>query len=118
MKDILINKNGDLFIDKNGDIVITDSVAQAIRIRLLWFYQEWRFSPATGVPYFEEVFVKNPSLLRIRQIFRDKIMSVTEVKNLLELNVDLNKEKRTVKISYKAAVSDGSVLDEEVLLGG
>jgi hypothetical protein len=35
MKDILLTSDGDLKIDEQGDISLTDSIRQAIRIRLL-----------------------------------------------------------------------------------
>lgn len=87
MKDILLNRDGDLVINATGNIEITDSVAQAIIIRLRWFFNEWRFAPQYGVPYFEEVLVKNPSDLRVRQIIRDEILSVEEVESVSRLDI-------------------------------
>ena len=83
MKDLLITRSGDLYIDPaTGDIIITDSVEQAIQIRLRWFFKEWRLGPRKGIPYWEEVLIKNPNKLRIRQLFREAILSVEEVEDL------------------------------------
>lgn len=41
MKDLLLDKNGDL-VFTNGDVSFTDSVVQAITIRLRWFFGEWK----------------------------------------------------------------------------
>lgn|GEM_PF-3755842 len=57
--DILLTPDGDLNITENGDIQLPESVRQAIRIRLLWFFSEWRFAPEIGVPYFEDFLIKN-----------------------------------------------------------
>jgi len=79
MKDILLNPDGDLFISETGDIKLTDSIPQAVRIRLKWFFGEWRFAPLFGVPYFEEILIKNPNKVRVRSIMRDEVLSVDEV---------------------------------------
>ena len=71
MKDILLTADGGLAIGETGDISITDSVRQAIRVRLRWFFQEWRLGPEIGIPYYEEILVKNPNNLRIKQSIRD-----------------------------------------------
>ena len=65
MKDLLLTRDGDLYIDPaTGDIKITDSVEQAIKIRLLWFWQEWRLGPQKGIPwddnYPKENFATTP----------------------------------------------------------
>ena len=59
MKDLLLNIGGDLYIDPaTGDIEITDSVEQAIQIRLRWFIAEWWLGPGYGIPYWEEVLIE------------------------------------------------------------
>lgn len=50
--DILLDSNGDLAF-KGTDIVLANSVRQKIKIRLKWFFQEWRWDDEAGVPYFE-----------------------------------------------------------------
>ena len=61
--DILLDSNGDLAF-KGTDIVLANSVRQKIKIRLKWFFQEWRWDDEAGVPYFEYLFVKNPDIRR------------------------------------------------------
>ena len=53
--DILLDSNGDLAF-KGTDIVLANSVRQKIKIRLKWFFQEWRWDDEAGVPYFEYLF--------------------------------------------------------------
>ena len=115
MKDLLLARDGDLFIDPaTGDIQITDSVEQAIKIRLLWFWQEWRLGPQYGIPYREEILIKNPNKLRIRQIFREEIMSVEEVDDVPDLTADIEPATRILTVRYTAKVNDGAELSGEV----
>lgn len=114
MKDLLIDKNGDLVVNSTTGFTITDSVAQAITIRLKWFFNEWRFAPQNGVPYFEEILVKNPNNLRIRQIIRDEILSVEEVDSVVELNIHARPD-RTALISF-SVIANGIQKEMEVAI--
>ena len=80
MLDIRLNEDGDIAISKNGDISTTESVRQAVMIRLRWIYDEWRLGPELGFPWFEEVFIKNPNTIKIKTLVRDEILKVKEVK--------------------------------------
>lgn len=44
MKDLRLTEDGDLYITEDGDVQFTDSVLQAIKIRLKWFLGEWRIN--------------------------------------------------------------------------
>ena len=115
MLDILLTRDGDLSINEWGDIALTESVRQAVRIRLLWFFQEWRYGPDIGVPYFEEVFVKNPNIARIRRIVRDEAMSVQEVQDVTNIVIDINAATREAHIAFDILIS-GETFREEVLI--
>ena len=115
MKDILLTANGDLAVGKTGDIFITDSVRQAIRVRLRWFFQEWRLGPAFGIPYYEEILVKNPNDLRIKQIIRDEILTVEEVDDVRNIVLSVNTKTRAAVISFTVAVGD-EIFREEMFI--
>ena len=118
MKDLLLTRDGDLYINPaTGDIEITDSVEQAIRIRLLWFWREWRLGPDHGIPYREEILIKAPNKLRIRQLFREAIMSVDEVQSVEDLTADINPVTRLLTVRYKAKVAPvEEIISGEVVL--
>ena len=50
--DILLDTGGDYKISDTGDIILTQSVRQAIKIRLKWFLGEWRLGPLLGLDYW------------------------------------------------------------------
>ena len=43
--DFKLSPDWDLELSAVGDISATDSIVQAVRVRLLWFFQEWRLGP-------------------------------------------------------------------------
>lgn len=115
MLDILM-KAGDLVVTKGGDIVLTDSVRQAIRIRLLWFAREWRFNTSFGIPYYDEVYIKNPNLEKIKLILTREIRKVEEVLDVQNMNISLDRQNRVATVTFTVYTSE-EAFDMEVALG-
>ena len=113
MKDLLLTPYGDLSIGQNGDIAITESPAQAARLRLRWVLGEWKFDPSKGVPYFEEVFVKNPNPARIEQIIAEHLRAVDGITKVISVTSKWGRENRILSISFEAE-ADGQKISEEV----
>ncbi|MCX4355848.1 MAG: hypothetical protein OSJ43_06440 [Oscillospiraceae bacterium] len=113
MTDFKLANDGDLYLSPEGDISITQSVCQAVRIRLLWFFGEWRIIPQIGFPYFEDVFIKNPSESKIRHLIREEVMSVDEVTDVTKIDFSLDKHTRAAKIKVEFS-ANGEIYYEEV----
>ena len=112
MLDILLNSNGDYKISDTGDIVLTQSVRQAIRIRLKWFFGEWRLGPLLGLDYWGTVLVKNPNLVKVRQAIRDEILSVEEVTAVNRVDLKADAARRQLIVSFEAATSEETFQEE------
>ena len=112
MLDILLTPNGDLDITDHGDIRLTESIRQAIRIRLLWFSGEWRFAPGLGVPYLEEIFIKGPNIGRIRRIVRKQVMEVREVQDVRNISINIDAGTRLARIAFDVALEEGTYREE------
>ncbi len=113
--DILLDSNGDLYISPKGDIVLKNSVAQKIRIKLLWLEGEWKWNREEGLPYRESLFVKNPDIDYFAGIVRQKIFEVEEIIEVKEVAIDFDKKTRGAVIRY-VALTDFETLREEVKL--
>jgi hypothetical protein len=113
--DILLSLDGDLIISERGDISLTDSIRQAIRIRLLWFFSEWRFEPHWGIPYFEQVFIKNPNITRIRGIIRREIMTVEGVDSVASVNIHVDTVSRRAGINFTVKIGNDNYSDEVLI---
>ena len=112
MLDILLTPDGDLRVTEWGDIGLTESIRQAIRIRLLWFFEEWRFAPQYGVPYYEAILIKNPNLERIRRIIKNEVQSVDGVTSARNIRIDHDKSSRKARIFYEAVVGEETYREE------
>ena len=115
MKDFLLTPEGDLYIGKEGDIKLTDSVRQAVRIRLQWFFNEWRFSPQFGVPYYEDILIKKPDIARVRRDFRQAATSVLEVLDIKNMNIETNKAARFARVTFDVVTAEETYRDEVLI---
>lgn len=111
--DIVLDNMGDMYVSKNGDIRIENSVAQKIRIKLLWFEAEWRFDKEEGMPYKESLLIKNPDMDYFESVVREKIFEVEEVTEVREVVVTYDKKNRSACIRY-TAMTDYETIKEEV----
>jgi hypothetical protein len=117
MTDILLTMDGDLNVNKWGDISLTESVRQAVKIRLQWFLSEWRLGPEYGIPYFQEILIKKPNLQRIRRIIRQHVRNVDEVIDTRNIKIDFSKQNRRAVVRLDIITSEG-VFSEEVEIMG
>jgi len=115
MKDILLTPDGDLLISDFGGVSLTDSVRQAVRIRLLWFFGEWRFWPETGVPYYENILVKNPNMEYVRRIIRDEVTSVDEVLDARNIRIDVDYPARKAQITLDVVIAEETYREEVII---
>ena len=115
MVDIKLSKNGDLDVSDIGDISLTQSIRQAVAIRLKWIYDEWRLGPELGFGWFEDVFVKNPNIERIRMLVRNEIAQVEGIKNVTVTDVVYDKEKRTATFCFTYKVDEETYREEVTL---
>lgn len=111
--DILLDKDGDLLVTERGDIMLENSVAQKIRIRLLWFAEEWRWNKEEGLPYMTDLLIKNPDTDYFESLIREKIFEVEEVVDVKDVQVIFNKKTREAEIHY-VALTDYETINEEV----
>jgi hypothetical protein len=101
---------GDLVI-ADGDLVLVsgiDAVAQLIRGYLLLFRGEWFLDESAGIPYFEDILVKNPNLSAIREIFRQTLLEVPGVLSVESLSLELSAE-RTLSVDWKVDTDLGEL---------
>jgi len=110
--DILLDPGGDLKISEGGDISLTQSVRQAIRLRLKWFLGEWRLGPLIGLDYWGTILVKNPNIVKIRQAIRNEILSVKEVTAVNDVQLVHDKKTRSFTVRFEVVTDDETIRDE------
>jgi hypothetical protein len=79
---------------------------QKIRQRLLFILGEWILDTRLGVPWFEEILVKNPDLRLIQARIRDVILSVPGMVNVQKAEAAV--KDRNLSLAYIADYRDSA----------
>lgn len=77
-KDFLV-QNGDLVMTSDIESGGTDPVLQDCIQSISWIAGEWFLDIQSGVPFFQEIFVKNPDLDAVNAIFMSVLQQVPGV---------------------------------------
>lgn len=108
---------GDFDLTDDGDIQLSNSLLQNAKVAILWIADEWRLGPDIGLPWYEEILVKNPNAELIRQEIRDALLTVDGVEDADAELLEFDRKNRTIKFRF-SITADGEVYSEEVTLGG
>ena len=98
---------GDLLIE-NFDAQLVrdlDSVEQALRVRLQFFLGEWFLDTTAGIPFYEDILIKNPNIPNIESILKAEILETEDVIELLSF--DTTFENRILAVSFKVRTEYG-----------
>lgn len=104
-------------VEATGDIEIPPRVVrgvEAIRLRILgrlqFFKREWFLDQRQGMPYFEAVFIKNPSIDLVQSLFRRAILSTPGVLTIARMVTVFDRKARTFTIDPLEIVLTGGVV--------
>lgn len=88
-----------------------EEIIQRLKVKLLFFKEEWIFNLNYGIPYFQEIFVKGVDLEDIDEIYRTQITNEQGVRDLLSYSSSFNSSTRDLIISAKIITDSGEILD-------
>ena len=89
---------------------VASEVAIVLRNRFKFVRGEYFLDTRIGVPYFEAIFRKNPDVLLIRRVFRDIIMGVQGVKQIIDLKVSLVAKTRKLAFTFRVMADNGKII--------
>ena len=109
--DFGLDDDGDEYADSTGLAMTGDlpGIKQQTTLRLGFFKGEWFLNEDTGIPWYEEIIVKNPNLIRIREIFRDAILSVTGIREVTFMDLLFSSYARTLSVNFRASTDLGEL---------
>ena len=118
MKDFLIAETSNNFELVNHDIDFTSGLdryaAQKLRLKLTPFKGEYFLDSDIGLPYPDEILVKNPNIGLISDLFKAKIREVEEVSELTAFNLEVDSALRLLVCTFTVRLTDGSTVSLEV----
>ncbi len=97
-----------------GQLVLVENVAEAAAIELNNKFRfvkgEYFLDIRQGVPYFDVVFVKNPDILIIRELFRKIILSARGITSVIDIQTSLDRQTRKLSFSFRTRAADGQIV--------
>lgn len=96
----------------NGDLVLVqdkEGILQNILQRLRTYFSEWFLDITIGVPYFQQILVKNPDQGNIDAIFINTILGTIGVDTLTDYSFNLNSAERVLNVTFQAQTTSGTV---------
>lgn len=111
MSDLKIGVDGDLEI-KNGNLQLTsgdDAVRQHLQQRLRTFLGEWFLDLDVGVPYFQDILVKNPNVNQVDGILKQTILTTPGVVELVSFTMNSDPTARTLMVEFEYTSYSGEI---------
>lgn len=108
VKDLLV-LSGDLVLTSDANANGTNPVLQDILQRIQFFSGEWFMDNSQGIPWFQQILVKNPNQAAIDAIFKNVILGTPGVVQLSSYSFTPNLTHRTLIISFIAITTSGTV---------
>ena len=88
----------------------TQALAQRIRIELKTFLGEWVLDESLGIPYFEEVLVRNANPLIVENIIRRALLRIPGVGDISQLEVTIDRRSRRVITNFTVTTDQEELL--------
>lgn len=107
-KDLLV-VDDDLVLTSDSDPNGTNPVLQNILQRMRFFLAEWFLDNTQGLPYFQQILVKNPDQSKIDAIFTNLILGTPGVTQLTAYSFNVNKPNRILDVEFKCQTTSGIV---------
>ena len=102
---------GDLVLSE-GDLVINsgvDAIRQNVVQRLRVYLGEWFLNTQIGVPYYQQILVKNPNKGDVDGIFQNTILGTPGINSLDAYLATLDTVTRQYSVSFRATATSGTV---------
>jgi hypothetical protein len=119
MPALKLDDNNDLAIENNNLVLIdgSDLVKQLIIQRLKTFLGEWFLDKSVGIPYFQDILIKNPNANVVTTLIKNEILKAEGVIELDSFSTDFNDGARQLSISFSVRTEDGIIRINNFILG-
>ena len=122
MSTLAIDSDNDLYFTKGRLAIISsdnsdNEILQRIRIRLRFFKDEWFLNSEHGLPYFDDILgTKNISINVIESIFREQILDIEGVREIVESSTDYDGTNRQLSYKFSAVSINNTVITDNLIV--
>ena len=83
------------------------AISQKVENRFRFFLGEWFLDTREGVPYFQQILVKAPSVQVIRQLFLKVITTTPGISDVVDFNMQYDGAERTLFYQWTGTTDAG-----------
>lgn len=121
--DFLIDPVTHDMVIRDGDFVIVkgvQAIVQRVKIRLLFFLEEYILDPEEGTPWFEQILIKNPDMVAVSSILKERILGTPGIVSLQSFGIEKAESvggarKRNLQVSFRAQSEEGTIDFKEII---
>lgn len=102
-RDLKLDKGTHDLVIENSDLQIVSDIEwleQSIKIKLQFFLAEWFLDTTAGLDYANIVFVKDPDLNLVDNLYKIALTEYDEVVEILEFNSSFDVAQRQLNVSF------------------
>lgn len=103
----------DFQLDSDKRLVFeTDPVVSAaisLKNKFQLFLGEWFINTEIGIPYFQQVLVKDPDVGIVRRLF-DRVLRSEPLVSSTEISLSYDPSERTLQFAFVARMQDGRTI--------
>lgn len=97
---------------EGGDLVLvsgTQAILQNALQRLRTFFGEWFLDNTLGVPYFQEILVKNPDQGQVDALLLNTILGTQGIETVSNYSFEPDFIDRQLTVTFRAITTEGTV---------
>lgn len=98
----------------------TEAISQHLLIRLRFFQGEYFLDQRIGIPYYQDILIKNPDLVLVRSLYRETILETPGVIDITRFDLDFDTSSRSLRIDFTCTVTTSNEpldFSEEFIIG-
>ena len=112
-RDLLVTR-GDLLLTSdayapNAQPLATNPVLQNILQRMRFFAGEWFLDNTQGLPYYQQILIKNPNQANIDALYLSVLMNTPGVSTVTQYSFSVNAALRVLSVSFSCVTTTGTV---------
>lgn len=113
MSDLTMDLSTNDLLVTNGDLSIvkgTDAIVQDLQQTLQVWAGEWFLDTTVGVPYKQQILVKNPNLDLVQADLLNAALNVPGITEVTDFNFNYDPNNRSLSVQLVANTSNGQTI--------
>lgn len=103
--------DGDLLV-RNNALHLTEgkaAIRQHLQVKFGIFMNEWFLDNNVGVPYYEDILIKNPAYVVVQEDMKSEALDTPGVTTLEKFELEYNSADRLASVTLEADTIDGPI---------